>query len=465
MAVGSTYTLSEVLAVATLHPFYSNAQYPPDEETINAARSRAVNLCTKASLRNWPLLRKESLYAAITGLIGDTSSLNTYRDNAYMSITGGGGMYSKPLYFCTDAFENRRQRASFGRFMEITGVIKRGDLVLSTHWGGEFYRSLDLTLEIMENAGASVLAAGKDMGLHRVIRSLQDFQVNVLTGDGSQVVQIAHYVSTLDPTERGKIKLAKIIYTSEALTELQKEYIHSVFGPSIKIYSVLGSAEAGPYGVSNPDLSSNTSSSSTDFLIDTRTMVTEVFPLSLISCETDGDVLPQGNTGLIVQTSLNRLRNPVVRYLTGDIGSIHPLPEQARAIVPDADLPFLQILRLQGRDPRFSFTWNGEYIEFANLKALMNEPEFGILQWQVILDQMEDSKEISLEVRLLCSSRGDAACEAALSARLRELLVVCSTVEHRFRITFVHDMTGFERSETGQKVIKFIDRSAQGICP
>lgn len=67
------------------------------------------------------------------------------------------------------------------------------------------------------------------------------------------------------------------------------------------------------------------------------------------------DLLPEGETGVIAQTVLTRLRNPVVQYITGDVGSLHPLNEKARPLISTSDLPYFRVLRLQGRDRRFSF--------------------------------------------------------------------------------------------------------------
>ncbi|KAH6892639.1 hypothetical protein B0T10DRAFT_537547 [Thelonectria olida] len=446
------YPLADVLAVAKIHPFYtSNVQYPPDEDTIQAARERAALAPGEANLKAQPLLRKKDLYPTIERLTNDTSPQNTYRHNVYTSTTGGG-YGSKPLFFATDALENRQQRANFGQFLRNTGLIKYGDWVVTTHCGGDLYRSLDLTLEIMENAGASILAAGNNMHPTKVIQLLCEFHANVLTGDGSQVVQVVHYISTLPTEEREKVKINKIIYTSEALTAVQKSHIRAVLG-SVKIYSVLGSAEAGPYGASNPDLTpTDHLESHEDFIIDTRMTLLEILPLSFTE-------VPEGQTGIIAQTSLTRLRNPLVRYLTGDIGSLHPLPEQARALIAEAHSPYLRILRLQGRDRRFSFVWDGEYIEFEKLSLLMADVDLGILQWQVILDKMEPSKEASLEIRLLYSQRNaNTLSEQAVVDRFRHFFNVYASNKHRFCITFVNDLTGFELSKTGRKVIKLVDR-------
>ena len=36
------YTLADVLAVAKIHPFYSDAKYPPGDEAVRAARKKAA---------------------------------------------------------------------------------------------------------------------------------------------------------------------------------------------------------------------------------------------------------------------------------------------------------------------------------------------------------------------------------------------------------------------------------------
>ncbi|KAI8654504.1 hypothetical protein NCS57_01196000 [Fusarium keratoplasticum] len=457
MAPSLRYSVADVLAVAKIHPFYSDAQYPPDDDTIQKAREQAALTFREGDLQAQPLLRKKDLYTAIERLVGDTSPQNTYRHNVYTSTTGGGGG-SNSLFFATDAMENRRHRANFGEFLRNTGVIQRGDWVLTTHNAGDLYRSLDLTLEILENAGATLLAAGNRMPSSKVVELLQTYHANALAGDGSQIVQVVQYISTMT-TGRDKIKLDKIIYTSEALNSVQKAHIYAVLGP-IKIFSLIGSAEAGPYGASNPDLTpTDPSASYTDFVIDTRTNLFEILPLSLDENDRFASPLPEGETGIIAQTSLVRLRNPLVRYVTTDIGSLHRLPDQAQDQIPGKDWPFMRILRLQGRDSRFSFTWDGEYIEFDKLKTLMSGASFGVLQWQVILDKMEPSKEASLEIRMLCAERNETLLSRQeIIDRLHAFLYIYSSNQHRFRATFVDDLDGFERSETGRKVIKFIDR-------
>ncbi|OTB04747.1 hypothetical protein M426DRAFT_320606 [Hypoxylon sp. CI-4A] len=458
-----SYSLAEVLAVANIHPFYvPDIQYPPDARTIQAVRKLAKTLPTEVTvdLKLQPLLQKKGLYSTIKRLIDDVSPRNTYRQSIYASTTGGG-FSLKPLFFATDVFENRRQRAYFGHFLRATGVISPKDWILTVHSAGELYRSLDLTLEISENAGASVLSAGNHMSPADVSKLLAEYHVNVLAGDSSQVTQIAHYISTLPQTEQDQIKLDKIIYTSETLTVAQRMHIKATLGP-IKICSIFGSAEAGPWAVSSPDLSRGGAiTSQADFVFDTRATQIEIMSPAIGEHDSTPCTMPEGESGLVAQTSLMRLRNPLVRYMTGDVGSLHPLPEHARSLVSKSDWPYLRVLRLEGRDRRFSFEWDGEYIEFEGLSALMDDAQLGVLQWQVALDKMEPSQEASLQIRLLCSPRKDNDAllpEEALVGCIRTYFHVYAANEHRFQITFANGLGEFEKSSTGRKVIKFVDR-------
>ncbi|KAJ2996305.1 hypothetical protein NUW58_g1009 [Xylaria curta] len=453
------YSLRDILAVASIHPFYhQEREYPPDASAIQVAIQQAAEH-SAVNLKPFPLLWKTDLYTTIERLVNDTNSKNTYRRSIYASITGGG-FGSNPLFFATDADENRKQRATYGQFLRKIGLVTPGDWVLTVHSAGELYRSLDLILEVLENAGASVLSGGNRMSADEVSVLLAKYHVNVLTGDSSQVTQIVRHISTLPREEREKINLDKIIYTSEVLTSAQRAYIREVLG-QVKICSLFASAEAGPWSACNSDITGDASVSGTvDFIFDTRATLIEIFPPTCTRTDPSiSDPLPEGERGIVVQTSLTRLRNPLVRYVTGDVGSLHPLPDHARALLSEDNWRHFRILRLEGRDRRFSFKWDGEYIEFEGLKSLM-DAQGDVLQWQVILDTMEPSKESSLEIRVLCATRNKdpSSARQALADELAFFLHVYDMNSHRFQLTFVESMDGFERSSTGRKVIKFIDR-------
>lgn len=58
----TTYSLSDILTVAELHPFYnSDVQYPPDEPAIRVALESNAGSSSKEKLEQQPLLLKNTL--------------------------------------------------------------------------------------------------------------------------------------------------------------------------------------------------------------------------------------------------------------------------------------------------------------------------------------------------------------------------------------------------------------------
>jgi len=296
-----------------------------------------------------------------------------------------------------------------------------------------------------------------------VTSALASCRVNILAGDGSQVLRIIRHISTLAVEERRQIRLDKIIYTSEPLTRVQRAYIADVLGP-VKVCSILGSSEAGPWALGCPHLTGDQPQApgAADFVFDTRTMLVEILDPSTLDDADNvigaGTPVPDGEPGIVVQTSLQRLKNPLVRYVSGDIGSLHPLPDSAAAsaTIPPGDREHLRVLRLRGRDRRFSFKWYGAYFQFDNMADFMHAEEWRILHWQVVLGNLESSPQLTLEVRLLLSPD---APRARLTQAVETFFFVLPENRHLFQIKFVENLTEFERSSTGGKVMSFLDKA------
>ncbi|GJC83710.1 hypothetical protein ColLi_06548 [Colletotrichum liriopes] len=449
---GKAFSLRDVLAIRKIHPFYtSDVMYPPNADAILVARERAAKETGEVDLKYQPLLWKKDLYTIIERLISDSSPQNTFRQSIYTSMTGGGSG-SKPLFFATDVHENRRHRALFGRFLRNIGLATETDWVVTVHPTGGFI-------------------AGYHMPPAVVVRLITEYSANVLSGDSGQIVSMVHYISSLSQEKRAMFNINKVIYTSESLTIAQRAHIRAVLGLNTQICSILGSAEGGPYGASCAHLSRDLGSEDDDsaieefqdFIIDARITKIEILPTSVPENDTSPVLtsVQDGQRGMIAQTSLTRLRNPLVRYITGDIGSLHKLPQKVEVMLPEQERQHMYMLRLYGRDRRFSFEWGGEYYEFRNLIALMDDVWLGVLQWQVILEKSKGSEEALLEVRLLRSNgnmNGNLASKEELTKRIRIFFSLGAANEERFRLVFLDCYDEFELSASGRKVIKFVDR-------
>ncbi|KAF3082291.1 hypothetical protein TWF569_008746 [Orbilia oligospora] len=463
------YSLKQALAVAKVHPLYNREiKYPPtQEEVIEIANSIDKNDTEGVNLSAMPLATKDTLYPTINRLWADTSPENPYRKSAYLSITGGGSG-GKPMLFATDVLENRRHRAAAAALIRTCGAIVPGDVVFSVHACGNLYRSLDLMTELFEMAGGAVLCGGLSMQGEIAIEHVIDFKANVFAGDGSQVLAFANFVASLPAERRAQVQVNKVVYTSDALSQDQRKIISSVLGA--KIYSVNGSCEAGAWSVANFSITGEPDEDGVDFIYDSRMMVVEILPPDLLDESGAGREIhpvPDGEKGILVQTSLSRLRNPLVRYVTGDMASVRPFP--ATDEIPPEVAQHLRVIRLYGRDRRFSFKFFGEYFEFHTVKEyIQGQRGWGILQYQILLENLPETETLILTIRLYRSDPnavqpgGDAlVSNEEIIEGLKKLFIVFKENgnEDDFKVEFVKDLEGFERSKTGNKVMNFVDRS------
>lgn len=328
-------------------------------------------------------------------------------------------------------------------------------------------RSLDLTTEIIERAGGNVLCAGHLMPLETALDLCIKYHVNAITGDTSQILNFAHYIDKLPPSSRSQLRITKVIYTCEMMPRLKRDYLVSVFGPLI-FSSFFASAESGPWAVSSFELTGDPDDdTAADFIFDTRAMKVEVLSFGSEVLEskitrppTASELAPEGTLGHLVLTSLQRLKNPLIRYISGDIGSLHPIPKDAAFPTGLESREYLKVLRLHGRDQRFSFSWQGSYFELSELSRLMQQPDWGILQWQIIIEDDHEWKGSDcLELRMMRRKvDGETISDDKLVECLKSMFHLTSLYERFFRATFLDNVIGFERNERSNKVVKLKDK-------
>ena len=319
----------------------------------------------------------------------------------------------------------------------------------------------------MELAGGSVLCGGHLLAHEKSVEACLQYRVNFLASDTASLLNFAHHVETLATSLRSELHISKIMYTSETMSRPKQEYLRSVFGP-VAFFSCLAAGETGPWAVANLDWRGNAvdddADDSVDFVFDKRSMLVEGLSLSVdpqsVALPQDGDWVSEGTTGHLVLTSFQRLRNPLIRYISGDVGSVHPLSAGLAAQFPAGVAEHLQTLRLYGRDKRFSFKWLGDYYEFEQMDKVMHSPEWGVLQYQIILtNDVEMEASDHLELRLLRRAESSGILKAVqLEERLHDAFYLTQHTKRLFQTVFLGDLNGFQRSPSSGKVVRFIDQ-------
>jgi len=449
------YALQEILLRASTHPIYIPLQYPKlcRQRGTNDGDSSDYTTVQLISLRDFPFLQKEHLLASFSTLMRTDPK---FLHSAYLSPSGGtgntiGGMAQ--LYFVTDTSENRDQRVQFACMLSKLRVITDDDIVLNLHGGGIMYRSQDLIGNLIELAGGTELSVGFSAPDMAVLQAAQRFRSNTLAASSSRILQFAQYVSTLPEHER--VIIRKIIYTSEPLLPSREKYLQNVLRVE-SIASIFGSAEAGPCFASPPVKMGEASTVYREFVFDKNIVVVEIIG-------EDGTVIADslgmsdgwGQVGEIVITSLCRLRNPLVRYQTGDLGSLQPLQGTNYGSYDYHSLVF------HGRNSAKSLTINGEYFDVKELEnRVFSKPGYGVLDWQVIIEPVptEEREEgmalDGLEFRVISKSQTDYK----VFDRLKKD-IVDDFVGPRTRVIMRRaEYEGLERGSLARKVMKVVDR-------
>ncbi|KAK9710280.1 hypothetical protein K7432_008520 [Basidiobolus ranarum] len=407
------YRLEEVLSSGAKHPLYASLQYP-----------------SKLDLAAIPLLDKVTLYNQIQYAVKADKSI---LQSAYLSPTGGTS--SGPLlYFITDTHENRAQREEMGRFMNEQNVITKEDIVLVIHGGRYMYRSLDLICELIENSHGTALAAGASTSPDILVNLSIQFSANAISGTCTQMISFAQYIEANGL--QSFVNFDKIFYSSEVLPLHQENYLRTIFGASV-ITSVYGSAEGGVWAAKlNQDVAQRS-----DFIYDKNMMIVEIL-------KEDGTHVAEGEAGEIVLTSLMRLRNPLIRYCTGDLGSLHSYSGDA-----STNGRSLAVLRLYGRNPVKSVNFQGDYFNPLELEQELQKEEWNILDWQAVFEDTSGKRD-TLTFRVIFRVVSDSVLRL-----LHQKMVDLLEVKHSEDVIIVpttYDQV--EKGRTGAKMKHFVDK-------
>ncbi|KAA8898497.1 hypothetical protein FN846DRAFT_207415 [Sphaerosporella brunnea] len=455
------FTLDEILLRASTHPMY--AHLLGDNHRNNEGES-------KIRLDDFPTVDKAHLISGFAKLLEtDPTALHA----AYLSPTGGTRWGSKQLYFVSDARENRLQRVEHAeRVLRTLGVFTPTDIVVNLHGAGSMYRSLDLIGALIEYSGATDLSVGVVTTYDPVVLFTELFRANVVTGTASRVLEFAEYIAA-HPEHFSKVAtLTKVVYTSETMTRPQELFLRRVLKNVEWVASIYGSAEAGPWAATKPQRDVQPEIREwNEFVFDSELMVVEIMDPDGSTVLADSraintggpDVEPEdsGSVGEIVLTSLSRARNPLVRYRTGDLGSL------SRYVSPDAEggsSSSLCCLRFRGRAPEKSFDLDGDYMDVAEFQQrVFSKTEYRVIEWQVIIDSFgEAGCKIRLEFRVVAEG-GDEGRQEWEEKVQKD--IVDNVVGPQIQVVVRKvDYTQLERGKVARKVVKVLDRRAGRIA-
>ena len=226
-------------------------------------------------------------------------------DEQVVRIHSSSGTTGKPVIIPYTAKDVDDWATMFARCYEIAGITAKDRIQITPGYGL-------WTAGIGFQAGCEKLGAmAIPMGPGNTDKQLQmmiDLESTVLCATSSYALLLAEEINRRGL--RDKIKLKKGVIGSERWSEAKRKYIHNALG--IELYDIYGLTEIYGPGIGINCLGENGMHIFDDYLY------TEI-----IDPQT-GEVLPDGEEGEIVITTLVKEGAPLIRFRTHDLSRIIP---------------------------------------------------------------------------------------------------------------------------------------------
>lgn len=280
----------------------------------------------------------------------------------------------------------------------------------------------------VENIGATIIPASTG-NTEKQVLLMKDLGATVITATPSYLLHIYDYlVKENIPIE--SLSLKKAIVGAEPWTEEMRKEIEEKL--NIKAYDIYGLSEATGPGVAVECEHQ-----------DGLHIFEESFYAEIINPKT-GEVLPYGEEGELVLTSLDKEALPIVRYRTGDITSLIKEPCQCGN-------HFIRMKKPTGRVDDMLII-KGVNVFPSQIESVLLTSEVAIPHYQIVVERIDNNDVLTVLVEVE-DENNDISNIEKLKAKLHSVLGI------RFKIKFLAPFT-LERSEGKTK--RLIDKRKKG---
>ena len=352
-----------IFAIAREHPLYRNAL-------------RGVQ-----RFEDCPVLEKAALY----GRILDCMQCPTLRQGVYFSPTGG--TTGVRLYFPTAIAENKRQRELLARRLQAAGILRPTSIVLNLFPCTGLLRSLEICNDYCEMCGATVLPVSGHATDEEAWIVADQFGATMVAGTPSRLLLFARWIEA----QGRSLSLESVLFSGELLHPQKRLLLERVLG--VRCFSgMYGSAETGVVA----------------YQAEVGEPPVYRFPRELIHLEVHNP--DEFGFGALIATNLIRIRNPLLRYHTGDVG---------RVIATRDDEVWVELL---GRHSD-SFAVGDNYFHLSEFAPVLDQ----FLQYQIVIRFDDDAGMDCVSFRLVAEEPVVEERQHEVTNAIRKLLAVDRT--------------------------------------
>jgi phenylacetate-CoA ligase len=299
----------------------------------------------------------------------------------------------KAIFFSRQDVHNAAELIA--RSLVMTGITKK-DVFQNMMSYGLFTGGLVMHYGA-EKVGCLVIPAGPGTS-ERQLMLMQDFRTTAVHILPSYALYFASFLEQRGVDPRKDLPLRKAFVGAEPHTEETRRRIEQAFG--CEVYNSYGLTEMNGPGVAfECEFKAGLHLWEDNFLLEI------INPVS-------GEPLPDGQTGELVLTTLNREAMPILRYRTRDITSIIPEPCKCGRT-------HRRLARITGRADDMLIIRGVNIFPQQIERVLMSFPEVG-RNYAIIIEGLDD---LTIKAELATAvSDGQADCVAAIRQRIVDKL-------------------------------------------
>ncbi|MFB4424365.1 phenylacetate--CoA ligase family protein [Streptomyces sp. QL37] len=252
-----------------------------------------------SGLASLPVLEKAALEAA--SLPRATGMSSGARPSGEVLRSGASSGEPRYIVYSRTDWENMVREAI--PLLRALG-IHPGDRVLNALVGGGLYGGLLTTSSELTRMPVEAFSAGQQVTADLMLMLVRDFSVNVLLGQPAVVLPLLREARRKDPG----LRLEKVVYGGTPMTESDKTWLREELGTR-SITSILAANDGAQIGYQCEGLGGTLHHVNDDYNL------VEVV-------DEDGFPLPDGETGHLLITAMQKFEGPLIRYRIGDMGRV-----------------------------------------------------------------------------------------------------------------------------------------------
>ncbi len=264
-----------------------------------------ANFTNLQHLKSWeelPILTKRDLQHPLE----NTLSRNFFKKNVYLGKTSGSS--GTPFYFAKDKWSHALSWASFYAHYELTGIDLSGDKQ-ARFYGIPMHGKNRIKEQFKDFLSNRYRFAIFDLGpanFEKFLKTFKTTSFDYINGYTSSILLFSKFMKDKNVVLKQVCPTLKsCIVTSEMLFETDRQLIQQQLG--VPVINEYGASETGLIAFGNDQK---------QLIIDEKLLFIEIV-------DNTGEILPHGEKGRIVITSLYNKAQAFVRYAIGDLGILN----------------------------------------------------------------------------------------------------------------------------------------------